>query len=251
MKVKIICLISVVLAMSLLGGCLSVSIGPNIGVGSHGSVRGEGEIMVFPVETGDFTSVSVGGVFEIDYRQSSVRSITVEIQENLFEHLSFSVTDGLLTVRSETIFTVDWNSTPRLTIYAPTLEQVIFSGASSTGNWDTLIAEDLSLHISGASSATIPIEANRLSVNISGAGNINLHGEADIVDFQTSGAADISAGELQTRIANISISGAGNVTIACSEELNATLSGAGSLRYIGDPFVTQRIMGVGSISQIG
>ena len=248
MKNKAICAVSLLLVAAMFSGCLGVTISG--GWGGSGTMRGEGEVLTFPVETGDFTAIEIGGAFEVTYRQAATSSVTVEIQQNLFDQMNFTLAGDTLTIGSDVIFSTDWGRAPRLTIYAPTLTRVSFSGATSTIDWDTVVAERFSLNVSGASDASIPLEVGELGVNISGAGSIALHGIADVADIRTAGAADISAGNLQTRIASVSISGMGSVILACSEQLSASISGAGSLEYIGNPTVSQRVSGAGSISQI-
>ncbi|MCL2580773.1 MAG: DUF2807 domain-containing protein [Oscillospiraceae bacterium] len=246
MRRKLIAALSLLLCVVMLSGCLGVTIG-SMGSG----VRGEGPMVVFPVATGEFTAVNVGGAFEISYRQADTSSVTLEIQENLFELIEFNVIDGVLNIDSTGSFTIDWGNSPRLTIYAPTLEQLTLTGAVSTGEWDIITAESFLLDLSGAASATIPMAVNSLTLDISGAGSLSLNGTADVADIQSTGAASIDAGRLQTRIATVAVSGAGSVTIATSEQLSASISGAGSLHYIGNPTVSQSVSGAGSIDQIG
>ena len=247
MKTKAFAILCLLLVTAMLSGCLGVTVGS---WGNSGAIRGEGEILTFPVETGEFTAIEVGGAFEVIYRQAATSSVTVEIQQNLFDQMNFTLTDGRLTVDSDVSFSVDWGRPPRLTIYAPTLTQVSFSGAVSTGEWDAIVAERFSLEVRGASDASIPLEVGELEVSVSGASSINMRGVADVADFRAAGATDISAGNLQTRIASVAITGAGSVTLACSEQLSVSITGAGSMRYIGDPTVSNSVSGAGSVTQV-
>jgi hypothetical protein len=70
------------------------------------------------------------------------------------------------------------------------------------------------------------------------------------MSLNISGFGDFKAKELQSKTANVNISGAGSATVWAEDELDATISGAGSVNYYGSPSVTKNVNGVGSISRI-
>ena len=241
--------ISAVLITALLSGCISVSRGgSNMSVGTV--VQGRGEMVSFTVDTEDFSSVSIDGIYAVIYRHSGTASLRVEIQENLFEYMRISAEGGTLRISSEAAFNTSNENRPRLYIYAPELESVSLGGAVHAGNWDNISRERLVINLSGASQANIEVDVEELYINISGASNNTFSGRAGRADIRASGAVNISAEQLLTRDAAVNISGVGIVTIACSETLNAVISGSGSLRYIGSPHVISNISGVGTIRQI-
>ena len=231
----------VVAGLAALFGHFTVPVG--------GTVRGTGEMVSRPIQTEDFTAINISGFYHVTYRQARSSSITVEMQENLFEYLQISVENGTLIVDSRRTFRTNGANTPRLYIDAPFLEGIRIAGAVSTGDWDTINAERFSISVAGASEMTIPMEVERLDVRIAGGASLTLSGEVDTAELSAAGAADVSAGRLQTRDADISITGAGSVTIAASDNLNVSIAGAGSVRYIGDPAVTQSILGAGSVER--
>ena len=53
--------------------------------------------------------------------------------------------------------------------------------------------------------------------------------------METSGAVEIKARDLKTKSARIDVSGASDVELSVSEELNVSVSGAGDIRYYGSP----------------
>ena len=56
--------------------------------------------------------------------------------------------------------------------------------------------------------------------------------------------------KLETQRANVSIAGTGDATVWAREHLAAAVSGMGSVRYYGDPGVTQRVAGLGSVKRV-
>jgi len=244
-KSRAIRVLCALLALTMLGGCVTFSIGG----GGIGSVTGSGAMATFPVEVETFNAVSVGGNYRVIYRQAATSSLRVEIQENLFEHMQITVENGMLRVRSDVNFNTTAQNTPRLYVYTPYLESLSASGAVDASGWDTITAPTFSLSVSGAATVSIPVEVERLYASVSGSSNIALSGTADHADLRAAGVVNIEAGELQTKDARIDVSGAGSIIIACSDTLNVVVSGAASVRYIGDPEVTRRVSGAGSVSQ--
>jgi len=252
-------LTSFVMMTLLLGGCMVISIGGgNI---ATIDVRGVGEITSHTFDTEDFNAVHVGSNFIVSYRHANRSSITVTMQENLFEYLEVSVQDGTINVGPRGFFntnnthqnTYNFDTTnanrPRIYIYAPYLHSASFSGTVDVGAWDAIHTQDFTINIAGTANLAVPLDVVSLDVAVAGASNLELLGTADTVNISVSGAGDISAFDLQAKNVEISMSGTGNVDISASDSLDITLSGVGRVRYIGSPTVTQQISGLGSVER--
>ena len=240
-------LLALIIASALLGGCVSVSIGGGTGAGG---LRGTGDMVTIPVETGSFNGIDISGGYTIVYRHAPQNALTVVIQQNLFERMDFSVENDVLRISSDVGFNTTPANIPRLYVYSPALELVALSGAAElTG--DAISANTFTLVTAGASDVTLELDVGTLTVTLAGAASLELSGQADTLSLTAAGASDVRAGALSTRIANIDVSGAGNVIVAASELLDATITGAGSVRYIGDPQVSYRTFGAGSVSRVG
>ena len=211
-------------------------------------IKGVGEMVSRAVQVKDFTAVDVGGSYLVNWKYSDIIALTVEMQENLFEYLEVSVKREKLCIGSSKSFkTSGADNRPRVYIESPYLKAINLSGAASTGEWDKIKAENLSLILSGAANANISLEVGRLEIFASGACNIELAGNAGACEISASGACNVKAGEFQVREAKINVSGASNVNIACSDNLDAGVSGASNVRYTGSPAVKQRVSGAGSV----
>ena len=77
-----------------------------------------------------------------------------------------------------------------------------------------------------------------------------MSGKANTANFALSGAGNIRALELQTADSSIVITGAGNVSVSCSDNLSINASGAGSVKYRGSPTRNVTTIGVFSVSQV-
>ena len=115
----------------------------------------------------------------------------------------------------------------------------------------TLTVTQLSaVTLSGAGSINaVNISVPALDVTLSGAGQMTISGSAPSQTALVSGVGSYNAKAFQTDATQVTISGTGSATVSASKTLDATVSGAGSVTYYGSPQVTQSVSGVGSIKQ--
>ncbi|MCL2364747.1 MAG: DUF2807 domain-containing protein [Defluviitaleaceae bacterium] len=190
-------------------------------------IRGEGPLMAFTLDFTDFNGLNLSGAHDLTFRQADAFSVVLEIQENLYEILDARVRNGVLEIDYTRSFTTSGrNTTPRLTIYAPTLN---------------------SLHVSGAVNADIILDTDSLTVNISGAANLSLEGTANVLNLSVAGAANVDAFEMRAVDATVSVAGTGQVDVYASNTLDISIAGVGRVRYDGDATVTRSTAGLGSI----
>jgi len=233
---NIICSLVLIGVLVLLTGC------------SRG-IRGTGEMVTRDFEVEDFSALEIRGAYEVTWRQSDIASVTVEMQENLFDYLQVSVEEDMLYVSSTRNFNTRNRNRPRIYIYSPDLETVSFFGAINAENWDTITGEKFAIYGAGASNVDISLAVENLNLGLEGAGNFNLEGNADAANIIVLGAVDVSARNLQIEDANIELGGAGVVDIAVSDHLSVDLSGVGRVQYSGNPTVYRNISGLGRLEQ--
>ncbi|MCL2634829.1 MAG: DUF2807 domain-containing protein [Oscillospiraceae bacterium] len=235
-----------VLAMTVLTGCVSIVFPENT------IIIGKGEVQNYTYDVGIYNKVSLDGNFELIYKSGEYAPVIIEMQENLHEYVDASVQDGRLIVKSDVNLRIGNNKSPRVTITVPDLKEVSIFGAAIFENADLITGdgEEFILEIFGAGTVDVAVEVENLQINISGAGDITLNGSADNTRVSISGAGTLSALELQTREAEFTMSGAGDASISCSDNLKVRISGVGTLSYRGDPVVERNISGVGTINKV-
>jgi len=240
----------IVAAMVLLGGCANVDAG-----GGGNIVQGTGPMVSRSFQVDDFAELEVGGgsSFTVIFRQSDNISVTIEMQENLFDFHEVSVRHGSLSVaRATRDRIVYYYYRPRVYINAPFLTAINVNGALHAEDWDAIATQNFSIVSNGFVAISAPLEVDTLELDLSGASELEFWGDAHTVIITKNGAGSIIAGGLQTTEAEINLNGAGEVIIAVSDNLDATLEGVGNIRYIGNPIVTQNIgrTAIGSISRV-
>lgn len=242
-KIFAICVLTVFIT-SALTGCAVVNIS------NERVILGKGEVISRSFEVGRYSEVEVKGDFEIVYRNDTSDKITVEMQENLFDYFSASVTGEKLIIDTSAKLRTKNDNYPKITITAPELSKFVLKGATVIKDSDTIKADELSIIMSGACEIDTRIEVKSVNVDLSGAGNMKLKGVADSAQINMSGAGSLNALELETVNANVTISGAGGGSINCSGKLKVTISGVGSLKYKGNPALDKNISGVGSVNKV-
>ena len=129
-------------------------------------------------------------------------------------------------------------------------EFAIFGAGKIVGEED-FTTDELVLEIIGAGKIELSVMAQSISSRILGAGSISLEGRAENHAVEIDGAGRIDAYNLEIRIYDIIILGAGCCRIFVRYELNVVIAGSGIVYYRGNPSVIQSsIVGIGKIVKI-
>ena len=194
-----------------------------------GGIRGNGHMVTREEKLDPFINVDTGGAFRIDWR-SGPPAVSVTTDENLMQYIEMEVRDQVLYVR--TTRNIRPSHSIRLALTSNALEGASFSGASQ------LTAHQLT--------------GSRFYLETTGASKATLDGAVDELVANLTGASNLRAESLQTKTANVSVTGAGNAQIAVSDSLKVSITGAGKVEYIGNPpHLEREITGAGSIRPRG
>jgi Putative auto-transporter adhesin, head GIN domain len=188
-------------------------------------IIGNGHIVTDNRSVSDFSEIQADGGFQIEWR-SGPPSVSITIDENLLRYIDSQNIDHRLRLHSHGNI---WSSHGiKVAISSSTR-----SGAKLTGA-ARLTANQLSGH-------TFAIEST-------GAAKVFLDGTVDELVTDMTGASRLEAGSFQTKIAEISSTGASHAEVAVSETLKVSITGAGKVIYSGNPPVVEKhITGAGSI----
>lgn len=194
-----------------------------------------------------FHSIDFNGAGTLYARQEAGQSLRIEADEGMIETLSVDVVNGKLAVSSS----CPGNIKP-ITVYASMEDVNELSGSgdvniiSKTG----ITMDALGLNMNGSGYFDMVLDVDELNTAISGSGDTKLEGRAGIHNINISDTANIRAFALLTERTDVMILGSGQVEIAASKKIDATISGGGSVFYIGNPSVTQNVLGYGKIEKI-
>jgi len=193
-----------------------------------------------------FEGVRVSTGIDVYLKQGNNESISVEADENLHEYIITEVRDGVLHIYSE----ANIRSAERKRVYVTmkTISSIRTSSAGDVIGETPISCDNLELSASSAGSIKIDVTAKEIEVDISSSGDVTLTGSADSIEADLSSAGDLNAYELKTRIADVSVSSAGDADLNVTEKLTARASSAGDINYQGDPkYVDARSSSAGGI----
>jgi hypothetical protein len=188
-------------------------------------VRGNGNIKIDQRKIGAFANIDASGAFLINW-QNGAPALRIKTDENLFSYIGSQISGNTLHLRTREQIRPTHGI--NVSVSSPAREAARISGAVKLT----------------ASQLTGP----KFALEATGASRISLDGSIDQLIIDMTGASDLKAGALQTKTAEISISGAGNAEIAVAETLKVAITGAGKVSYSGNPLTIEKhISGAGSI----
>jgi hypothetical protein len=197
--------------------------------------------------------IEAGGVTEISQNQANDQnSLTVEADENLLPYITSEVHGGELRLAIKPGVSLAPSQSIRFTVTVNNLTDLDVSG-SSEAKLAGLTGDQLTLQASGMGKIIgVNLQVNRLLVKSSGSGSISVAGETDGLEVEMSSLSHLRAENLQSQVAKVQISGAGEALIWVIRSLEARLSGSASLNYYGaPPTITQNTSGSASVQGLG
>jgi hypothetical protein len=209
------------------------------------------EVRTFNVS--GFDKVALGSAFTINVQQGSQFSVKASGRDEDLEDLEANVSGGTLKVRYKNT-KWGWNNNRkqvRIDIVMPQLRDMDFSGACTATVKGFRNQGDINVNISGASTATIDLDADRVNVDFSGASSIHLNGRASRMEGEVSGATTLKAYDLKTKQVTLDISGASNASVSATDKVDVDASGASSVRYRGGASVSSNTSGASSVRRDG
>ena len=191
-------------------------------------VKGSGNVATEHRDVIDFSSIDVGGVYQVEIVAGKEFSVTVEADDNILPLIKTEVEDGTLKIGSER--RISPKTTVRIRISAPVIERLEVSGVAN-------------VNMSG-------VNNSELAIDSSGASKIAVSGTTAKLNVEVSGATRVDAAELQADSASVEASGASNVSVSVLRELEANASGASHVTYAGSPTELRKdTSGAGSVTQ--
>jgi hypothetical protein len=187
-------------------------------------IRGNGRIETDDRTISAFTEIDAGGAFEIEWQNGSP-ALRITTDENLLSYVESNVSGDTLHLRTHE------------QIWPTHGIKVVISSPTRTG-----------ARIRGAVKLTaIQLTGPKFALEGSGASRVLLDGNIDELLADMTGASKLDASGLQTKTAEISTTGAGDVEVAVAKTLKVAITGAGKVSFSGDPTIEKHITGAGSV----
>jgi hypothetical protein len=201
---------------------------------------------------GSFTRIKISNAFKVIITQSETESIAISAAEEKYkEEIKTEIENGTLKIYYGG--GTNWKGRDRkLKAYVSfkNLSHLEVLGASDVAVVGKITTTGITINVSGASTFKGDVSADNLEIKMSGASKGSFSGNSEMLNVDCSGATDLNAYNLKAVRCNAEVSGASNIDIFVSGELNATASGASRIRYKGNPQVSNvKKSGVSTISK--
>lgn len=210
--------------------------------------RGNGDIEKIVTALDNFENLSIGGNYNVILVKNDDPGVAIETDENLHDFINVEVFNGTLNINN--IHNLQGSEGIDIIINYSELNNIFSTGTSSIDNEGVLISDKLNINLSGAGTIELEVDVIELKTNLTGAGVMIVSGEADQLETHISGAGGLRAFELNTKNAEINVSGLGGVEVFANEKLVITITGLGGVIYAGNPsIIEKRITGFGKIKR--
>lgn len=184
---------------------------------------------------GSFSAIKVSGGIEIYLSQSDNEAIAVSAAaEKIREGIKTTIENGLLRIYyvGDRLWSMG-NKKLKAYVAFKKINKLEASGASDIRVSGNIMAEDLVLHLTGASDFKGNVTVKSLKMDLSGASDVTISGTAGTVQIESSGASDVKGYGLSSEVCTARASGASDINITVSKELTASASGASDISYRG------------------
>lgn len=196
----------------------------------------------------DFTNIEVSQGIDLIITQSDTKSIEVEADDNIIEHIETSISSGVLTIKMDK--NVRTKSARKVKVSLPIIEALSSSSGATITNNGVLKSNSLDLDASSGSEMELSLETENLISESSSGSEINLKGKALKLEANSSSGSEINASELLANEVTAGSSSGSSIDVHPILSLNAKASSGSAINYFNIPkTVTKSSSSGGSISK--
>jgi len=182
-------------------------------------------------EAKPFKKIEVSGAASVVFTQSDTLKLKVVADEKEINNIYTTYEDETLVIKAKGSF----NHSYKIYVSGNTLNKITCSGASKVSSTNTIVADSLSMDVSGASDVVANIKTKTIDVTLSGASGVNLEGNTETLYGRVSGASGLKSYKLNSNTTNITASGASSAKVFANEKINANATGSSMIKFKGEP----------------
>ena len=213
-------------------------------------IKGSGTTISEKRTVAQFDQVAVSGHFNVTLTKGNGTLIDIKAEDNLMDYIITEVNDGALKIKFKKNFSYRSNKSINIVVHFYSLKSISLSGSGEIIGADEIKSDTLKVALSGSGDIQLNVSTNDISTSISGSGDIKITGATNTFTGSISGSGDFDCADLNSDIANVKISGSGDVKIRVEKEIYAKASGSGDIYYYGNPSIIKaKSSGSGSIQK--
>ena len=196
----------------------------------------------------DFKKIEVSNGIEVIVEQSENKSITVEADDNLQQHITTKIENGVLKIESDENYNA--TETPVVKVKMAVINGLSTNSGSEISNIGTLISENMDVESSSGSQINITVEADDIKIESTSGSSIEVGGKALKVETSSSSGSTIDAKNLMANEVKSQTSSGSNTSVYPIVKLEAKASSGSNISYHKIPkTVSKEESSGGSVSQ--
>jgi hypothetical protein len=193
-------------------------------------IKGSGNITTETRPTNqDFTNIEVSYGIKVNVEQADNKSITVEADDNIQQHIITKIENGVLKIESDK----NYNSTetPIVNVKMPVVNRLSASSGSEINSSKTLISNNINAKSSSGSRININVEADAITLESSSGSTIEASGKALKLETTSSSGSSIDAKDLMANEVISQTASGSNSSVYPIVKLEAKASSGSSISY--------------------
>ena len=214
--------------IAALTALLCASCGNSFSIGT--GIKGSGTITTEtrPADQ-DFKKIKVSYGIKVIVEQADDKSITVEADDNLMQHIITKIENNVLTIESDE----NYNSTetPIVRVKIPIINGLSASSGSEITSANLLQTDKLDVTASSGSQVDIDVEADAITLESSSGSSIESSGKALKVETSSSSGSEINAKDLMANEVIAQASSGSSTSVYPILKLDAKASSGSSISY--------------------
>lgn len=160
-------------------------------------IKGNGNITTETrVVNQDFKNIEVSHGIRVIVQQSDNKSITVEVDDNLQQHIITKIENGVLKIEADESYNT--SETPVVNVKMPVINGLDTSSGSEITSSGVLITENINVKSSSGSQINISVEADAIKLESTSGSHIEASGKALKLETSSSSGSKIEAKNLMT-----------------------------------------------------
>lgn len=214
-----------------------------------GGIDGNGNVTTETRNTtGDFASIEASNGLDVYLEQSDTKSITVEADQNLQEHIITKVENGVLIL--ETDVSIDESKAKKITVKLPNISSVKSTSGSRVSSNNVLKSESLKVDSASGSEIELALEVDTITCEASSGSSITISGKTLSLQTSSSSGSEIDAEKLLANEVSAHTSSGSSTSVHPIVSLKAKASSGSSINYNNVPkSIAKEENSGGSISQ--
>jgi hypothetical protein len=175
---------------------------------------------------------------EVVISQSELKKIEVEADQNLLEHISTKVENGVLIITSDE--SIDSSETMIVRVQMPVIEGLTATSGSKITVGTTLKGTSIRLDSSSGSEIEAFLEYDEVRSTSSSGSSITLIGIALKLFTDASSGSDITAKSLEANTVKSEASSGSTTSVNALQELTASASSGASIKSVSKPSIINK-----------